>query len=169
MSIEIRIEQERPSDRDDILALSSAAHGPGRFARTAYRVREGAALAPELSLVARIEGRLAGSIRFSRTAIGGHEHAALLLGPLAVDPVYAGQGLGRKLIETGTEMAKSAGYALVLLVGDLAYYQRFGFVRVPPGQITLPGPVDPARLLAKELSEGALAGVRGMVRGPGSE
>lgn len=169
MSIEIHIEQERPEDRDDILLLSSITHGPGRFARTAYRVREDAAFVPELSLVTRIERRLVGSIRFSRAAIGGQEGSALLLGPLAVDPVYAGQGLGRKLIETGTEKARAAGYALVLLVGDLAYYQRFGFERVPPGQITLPGPVDPARLLAKELSQGALAGAHGMMRGEGSE
>ena len=46
----------------------------------------------------------------------------------------------------------------------MPYYGRFGFKPVPPGQITLPGPVDPARLLALELVPGALAATTGMVR-----
>jgi len=48
-------------------------------------------------------------------------------------------------------------------VGDMPYYGRFGFVPIPPGQITLPGPVDPKRLLALELQPGALAGASGLV------
>jgi predicted N-acetyltransferase YhbS len=47
----------------------------------------------------------------------------------------------------------------------MPYYGRFGFQPVPPGRISLPGPVDPARLLAVELVSGALAGVNGMVKG----
>ena len=53
--------------------------------------------------------------------------------------------------------------ALVVLVGDPPYYERFGFRRVPPGQILLPGPADPARILAAELSPGALARFHGVV------
>ncbi len=52
----------------------------------------------------------------------------------------------------------------MLLVGDMPYYGRFGFAPVPPGQITLPGPVDPARLLALELEAGALAAAIGQMR-----
>jgi predicted N-acetyltransferase YhbS len=48
-------------------------------------------------------------------------------------------------------------------VGDLPYYERFGFVNVPPGQIILPGPVNPRRLLARELVDGALSRYRGSV------
>jgi predicted N-acetyltransferase YhbS len=61
------------------------------------------------------------------------------------------------------EAAKAAGVKLVLLVGDEPYYGRFGFHPVPPGQITMPGPVDPARLLAAELVPGALAAHIGLV------
>ena len=57
------------------------------------------------------------------------------------------------------------GFALVLLIGDMPYYGRFGFQPVPPGQIILPGPVDPARLLAVELVPGALAEAAGAVKG----
>ena len=88
---------------------------------------------------------------------------ALLLGPLAVDPEFAGKGFGRQLIAEALEAAKADGVRLVVLVGDEPYYGRFGFRPVPPGQITLPGPVDPRRLLAAELEPGALAGYRGLV------
>jgi predicted N-acetyltransferase YhbS len=52
---------------------------------------------------------------------------------------------------------------LVLLVGDEPYYGRLGFRRIPWGQITIPGPVDPNRLLAAELRPGMLAAYAGMV------
>jgi predicted N-acetyltransferase YhbS len=52
----------------------------------------------------------------------------------------------------------------VLLVGDVPYYSRFGFAPVTHGQITLPGPVDPERLLALELEPGVLEGVAGQIR-----
>jgi predicted N-acetyltransferase YhbS len=85
------------------------------------------------------------------------------LGPLAVDPDFAGKGFGRQLIAEALAAAKADGVRLVVLVGDEPYYGRFGFRPVPPGQITLPGPVDPHRLLASELEPGALASYRGMV------
>ena len=82
--------------------------------------------------------------------------AALLLGPLIVDPAVAGKGIGKALVEEGLARARGEGFSLVLLVGDMPYYGRFGFKPVPPGQITLPGPVDPARLLYVELVPGAI-------------
>ncbi len=56
----------------------------------------------------------------------------------------------------------------MLLVGDPPYYARTGFARVPLGQITLPGPVDYARLLYKELVPGAIAAARGAAYGTGA-
>lgn len=164
MSAEIRIEQEQPNDAASVQDLASLVHGPGRFARTAYRIREGTSPVPDLSLVIKRGDGLVGSVRFTRVAVDGEE-GALLLGPLAVHPDHAGCGFGRALIEAGLERAKAAGFRLVLLVGDLAYYQRVGFSRVPVGQIALPGPVDPARLLAAELVPDALAQFRGRVQG----
>ena len=76
----------------------------------------------------------------------------------------AGQGYGKRIVADGIENAKRAGIKLVVLVGDLPYYGRFGFAVVPRGQILLPGPVDPARLLAAELVPGSLGEYRGMVR-----
>jgi predicted N-acetyltransferase YhbS len=60
--------------------------------------------------------------------------------------------------------AKEKGHKLVVLVGDEPYYKKAGFKRVPKGQVTLQGPVDPVRMLVAELEEGAFAGVSGIVR-----
>ena len=105
-------------------------------------------------------------MRLSPIRIGG-KGGALLLGPLAVDPAFANQGYGRGLVGEALEAARAAGIALVVLVGDEPYYARLGFKRVPPGQITLPGPVNPDRLLAAELVPGALAGYTGRVAADG--
>ena len=155
-----QIRPELPEHLPALSALSDRCFGPGRFARTAYRLREGTVPECDLCLTAWANGDLVGSIRFTRLRIGG-AGGVLLLGPLAVAPECVGQGCGRLLMARGLEAARAAGYRLVLLVGDLPYYREGGFVRVPPGQITLPGPVDPARVLAAELEEGALAAYSG--------
>jgi predicted N-acetyltransferase YhbS len=112
--------------------------------------------------VCRIDGQLAAAVRFTPVLIGGRK-GALLLGPLAVDPAFANQGHGRGLVGEALEAARGPGIALVVLVGDEPYYAKLGFKRVPRGQIVLPGPVNPDRLLAAELTPDALAGYRGLV------
>lgn len=156
----------RPVEARDIAAISAlhrAAFGPGRYARTAYRVREGSGLYTRHCRAAHLGARMVAALRMTEISIGGSP-GALLLGPVAIDPAVAGKGYGRSLIERAIEDARAAGVRMILLVGDLPYYERFGFVRVPAGQITLPGPVNPARLLVLELAAGALAGYRGGVR-----
>jgi predicted N-acetyltransferase YhbS len=93
------------------------------------------------------------------------EAAALLLGPLIVEPVFRSQGIGEALVTTSLEAAKAFGWKLVLLVGDEPYYARMGFQRTPKDRITMPGPVDPERLLYCELESGALAAAAGVARG----
>ena len=151
-----------PDDLPAMTALQSRAFSPGRFARTAYRVREGSGELSSFCRVALIGDRLVAALRLTPINVGGRS-GALLLGPLAVDPDEAGRGYGRRLVAEFFDIARAEGIAVVVLVGDMAYYGRFGFAPVPPGQIRLPGPVDPARLLAAELQPGALAGFRGLV------
>ena len=151
-----------PDDLAAIVALQSRAFGPGRFVRTAYRVREGAPALSPYCRVAVAGDRLIAAVRMTSITIGGRPDA-LLLGPLAVDPREAGRGYGRQLVAESLDAARAGGIALVLLVGDMAYYGRLGFGPVPPGQIRLPGPADPARILAVELRPGALAEFRGLV------
>ena len=161
LSYEIRLEE--PEDDVAIEALHAGTFGPGRFARTAFRIREGVAHDPRLSFVARGDGELLGSVRLTPIRIG--DVPAQLLGPLAVTPSCKGIGIGRTLMRTALEAGAVLGEGVVLLVGDLPYYGPFGFKRVQQGHILLPGPVDPARLLAAELVPGALAQATGMVHG----
>jgi predicted N-acetyltransferase YhbS len=159
--LDIVIATEREVDAPAINLLEERAFGPGRFSRTAYRLREGNPHDRTLSFVARVSTLVVGSIRLSQIHIGGHP--ALLLGPLTVDPAFRSRGIGRMLIDAATEAAKEQGHRLMLLVGDEVYYGKAGFRRVPPGKIAMPGPVDPMRLLGLELKEGALAEVSGRV------
>src|SRR5487761_579452 len=89
------------------------------------------------------------------------ETKALLLGPLTVEPAFRERGVGQALIERALKEAKAKGHRLVILVGDEPYYGKCGFKRVPPGRATMPGPVDPARLLLAELESGAFDDVAG--------
>jgi predicted N-acetyltransferase YhbS len=159
---EIRLETD--GDAQILSDLSAQAFGPGRFARSAYRVREGVPPVKALCLCALLGERLIGGIRFTAISVGG-EGGASLLGPLVVEPGEKGKGFGKALVAEGLARARLEGFGLILLVGDMPYYGRFGFQPVPPGQIRMPGPVDPARLLAAELIPGALARAIGEVRG----
>ena len=158
---EIHVAPEVPSDLAEIRKLHGAAFGPGRFARTAFRIREGAPLVPDLCFTLRRNGVLIGSIRFSHIRVGALANA-LWLGPLAISPDATNQGHGLVLMRQGLQAAGDR-YAAALLVGDLPYYARAGFERVPSGRVTLPGPVDPLRLLACELKPGTLETLTGPV------
>ncbi len=105
---------------------------------------------------------LVGSVRLTPVRIGGA--SALLLGPLTVEPPFREHGIGAALIEASLAAARKADARLVLLVGDEPYYGRMGFKKVPRGLVTLPGPVDPERVLVAELADGAFAQVSGPVR-----
>jgi predicted N-acetyltransferase YhbS len=161
-TFEIRLETD--GDAQVLSQLSAEAFGPGRFTRSAYRVREGVPPVKALCLCGLLDERLVGGIRFTAIRIGESGGAALL-GPLVVDPAEKGKGYGKALVQEGLARARSEGFSLVLLVGDMPYYGRFGFQPVPAGQIILPGPVDPARLLSLELVPGVLAATSGTVKG----
>ncbi|WP_309083263.1 N-acetyltransferase [Chelativorans sp.] len=152
---------EDPAHDPAIDDINAEAFGPGRFAKAAYKIREGGPHERALSFVALRAGEVVASVRLTRIAAG--EGTGLLLGPLAVRPPYKNQGIGKKLVRIALEAARAAGAGVVLLVGDEPYYGPLGFQRVPHGQIAMPRPVDPNRLLAAELREGALAGLKGIV------
>jgi predicted N-acetyltransferase YhbS len=160
--IALTILPESKEDADAIARLHERTFGPGRYAKTAYRLREQAAHSPDLSFTARIGTLLVGSIWLSPIRIG--ETRALLLGPLTVEPAFRERGVGQALIERALNEARAKGHRLVVLVGDEPYYGKTGFKRVPPGRAGMPGPVDPARLLVAELVDGAFEGVSGPIR-----
>jgi predicted N-acetyltransferase YhbS len=156
------IAPERPSDAQVIERLHERTFGPGRFVLTAQRLREHVDHRLDLSFTARIGTLLVGSVRQLPVCIG--DTPALMLGPLTVEPPFRSHGIGRALMERALNEAREKGFRLVVLVGDEAYYTRVGFKRIPKGRATMPGPVDPARLLVAELVEGAFEGVSGPIR-----
>lgn len=167
MTYEFAIAPETADEYSDIETLLDAAFGIARRTKTSYRLRERELPVEGLSFVAREHGRrVVGAISFWNIHIGEQGTPALLLGPLAVAPDRQGMGIGLALMRQGLARAKDQGHRLVILVGDLPYYSRAGFEIVPEGQLVLPGPVDPARLLYLELEPGALSGVAGLVMSP---
>jgi predicted N-acetyltransferase YhbS len=153
---------ELPEHNDAIEALVDLDFGPERFRKTAYRLRDGLDPVESLGLVALEGDRLVGTIRFWEVSISD-ETPALLLGPLAIHPDRQGQGIGHALMNQSLDKAHKMGWKAVLLVGDAPYYTRFGFRRDLAKNLTLPGPVDPARFLGLELEPGALNNVNGLV------
>src|SRR5205085_11256295 len=151
------IAPETPNDAQAIERLHERTFGPGRFALTAYRLREHVDHRLDLSFIARSGTLLVGSVRQLPICIG--DTPALLLGPLTVEPPCRKRGVGRALLDRALEEAKAKGHRLVLLVGDEAYYGRIGFKVVPKGRAIMPGPVDYNRLLVAELVDAAFEGV----------
>ncbi|MCK0196652.1 N-acetyltransferase [Ancylobacter sp. 6x-1] len=159
--LSITLLPESPANDAAIERLVDRTFGPGRFARTAYRLRENNPHRRDLSFTAFIGTMLVGSVRLTPILIG--TEPALLLGPLTVEPPFRSHGIGRRLVERSLEAAKAAGASLVLLVGDEPYYGRMGFRHVGRGKVTLPGPVDPRRVLLCTLDGRDPASVEGMV------
>jgi predicted N-acetyltransferase YhbS len=157
-----QIRPETQADAPAITALNEAGFGPGRFAKSAYRLREGVAPVTELGFVAAADRMLLGSVRFWPIRVGGHEE--LLLGPLAVRGDQRGKGIGLALMQAGIAKARQGAWRGILLVGDEPYYARAGFSRLPPGRVRFPGPVDQDRILGLSLKEGEMLSLTGQVR-----
>ena len=160
--LDVTIRAEAPGDAQAIERLHQRTFGPGRFALTAYRLREHVTHALDLSFTARLGTLLVGSVRMLPICIG--DTRAWMLGPLTVEPPFRSRGIARMLIERSLSQAKAKGHRLVMLVGDEPYYGRVGFKGVPRGRVTMPGPVDPARILVHELVDGAFTDVSGAIR-----
>jgi predicted N-acetyltransferase YhbS len=158
----LTIMPETAADALAVERLHERTFGPGRFARTAFRIREGRGHVLDLSFTARIGTLMVGSVRLTPICIG--DTPALLLGPLTVEPPFRSHGVGKALVKRALTEAKAGAHRLVVLVGDEPVYAKSGFKRIPKGRVKMPGPVDPARLLVVELAAGAFEGVSGMIR-----
>ena len=138
--------------------------GPARFQKASYLFREGVAPVRELSWIALEGDRLVGAIRYWPILVGDTGHSALLLGPLAIAQDRAGKGIGRALMFKTLDLAAQLGHDLVLLVGDVDYYKRFGFVPATPHGFVMPGESRPDRLQVAPLKDNVLGRIAGEVR-----
>ena len=159
-----RVLPETPDDIDEVEVLLDLAFAPGRTALSSYQLREGVAPIAELSTIVRDEyDSVVGAIRYWPVRIGDSGDPALLLGPIAIHPTRQGEGLGALLMMETLERARELGWQRVILVGDQPYYRRFGFLHEMASKLDFPKPVNIKRLLAKELVEGSMIEVSGMV------
>lgn len=145
----LRVPTVRPATAADdafIDDLHAIAFGPGRFAKTAYRIRERFHIDPSLSLVAEVDGEACGSVWMTPISIGGLN--GWMLGPLATHPGFRKLGAGKLLAREVTQRALARGDGkFVMLVGDRDYYCPLGWEPTTLGNIEFPGPVDPTRVL----------------------
>src|SRR5919106_880067 len=102
--LQITIRNELPEDAETIERLHERAFGPGRFARTAYRLREGVAPRLDLSFAALVGTLIVGSLRLSPVRAGNGP--ALVLGPAAVEPAFERRGIASALITRSLEVAR---------------------------------------------------------------
>ena len=162
----ITIRNETAKDIERREALLDRVWGHSRFQKTAECLREGRVPAERLSLVAEQAGCVVGSVRLWHVAAGPN-WPALLLGPLAVDEAWRNLGIGTALVRRAADLAGQLGHGAILLVGDAAYYGRFGFSSEKTGRLWLPGPYEQHRLLGREIAPGTLDGACGLIGATG--
>jgi putative acetyltransferase len=158
------VRDEQPHDREQVRKVNEAAFGRSDEADLIDRLRlEGAVL---LSLVAEVDGQVVGHILFSRMAVETAHGpvAAVALAPMAVLPEHQSRQVGSQLVRRGLSQLRDRGERIVIVLGHKHYYPRFGFS--PEKARHLASPFRPEAFMALELSDGALAGVRGAVRYP---
>jgi predicted N-acetyltransferase YhbS len=167
-TLDTLIVAETDADASAREALLDRAMGAGRKRKSSERLRRGRRPSEGLAFVARsAEGAVIGTVRLWDIVAGDNGPAALLLGPLAVEPGLKDGGIGSALMRHAVEEARRLGHRAILLVGDAPYYGRFGFTAALTGALSMPGPYERERFLALELIPGALADAEGVLRAAG--
>lgn len=164
------IRQEKPADFVEIydlvkVAFQTAKVSNGDEQDFVNRLRVSGNYVPALAFVAEVAGRLVGHIMLTKTYVvsAGLKFEALLLAPLSVVLDYRNCGVGSKLVKYSFESARNLGYKVVFVVGDPAYYGRFGFVSSILFGIKHVPEIPSEFVMVKELFDGALADVSGTV------
>lgn len=119
-------------------AFATAPHASGREADLVDALREGEDWVPSLSLVAEVEGRVAGHVVSSYGRLEGER--VLGLGPIGVEPSLQGRAIGSALMHAAIGAADARDEPAIMLLGDPKYYGRFGFVPAADHGVTAPDP-----------------------------
>lgn len=164
------IRQETEQDFTAIYDLVKAAFQTARVSDGdeqdfVVQLRSGSSYIPELALVMEQDGRLIGHIMLTKTYVQGASGSfeALLLAPIAIALEHREKSNGSKLIAESFQRAKTMGYTAVFLVGDPAFYERFGFRPTVSFGIQYTLPIPEQNVMACELTPNALNGVSGTV------
>ena len=141
--INIRLEQYQ--DNESIEELYSLSFSPGRYVKSAFRMREKYSHLIDISYVSTIGRNIIGSLRYWNILV--NSEPALLLGPVVIHPKYRGKGYGQELLKFSLQNCKLNNFKLIILIGDLIYYSKIGFKRFEKKDLSFIGPVNKDRLL----------------------
>jgi len=160
----IEIIPETPSlHAAEIEALYDRTFGPGHFAKTAERLREGNASLPEINRIAVSDGKIIGVCRVWPIIVGAASTPSVFIGPVAVDPGFQGQRLGLSITGEALEAATKAGWGAAVIIGSTTYFSELGFEQVDAARFTFPGPQDMARVMVRNLA-GSADALSGAIR-----
>ncbi len=166
-----QIRPEQPGDEDGIDLVLRRAFSGSNAADLVRTLRRERGYDPDLSLVAVEQAGgdlIVGHVLFSPMAIvhGDAPCPAMALGPLGVMPDRQRQGIGRTLVEAGLAACRDRGLAIVLVLGDPAYYGSLGFEPAAAARIEPPHAGWSEAYQVIELLPGALRETRGVARYP---
>lgn len=147
----------------EIEALYDRTFGPGHFAKTAERLREGNASLPEINRIAVSDGKIIGVCRVWPIIVGAQSTPSVFIGPVAVDPGFQGQRLGLSITGEALEAATIAGWGAAVIIGAPIYFGELGFEQVDAARFTFPGPQDMARVMVRNLA-GSADALSGAIR-----
>ena len=146
------IRQISNEDNDKIIKLLYKSFGPGRFARSVYRLREKNDRDTEFSYIYELNNQILSSISYYKTFLN-NDINGLLLGPLAVDPEHRGKGYGVELVKYNIALIKKTmAYDFILVIGDYHYYEKFGFKKIN-NTFSFYGPVNSEKVLILPLKD----------------
>ncbi|MFB2772905.1 GNAT family N-acetyltransferase [Pelatocladus sp. BLCC-F211] len=160
-----------PESYTEILTIRQLiieAFGQVKIAELVDIIRKSENFIPELSLIAVENLEVLGHILFSQIIIETPNQTipSLALAPLAVKPSHQRQGIGSRLVEAGLSKCREFDYPVVIVVGEPAYYQRFGFQTAGKfglrSSLSFPDEV----FMVLELKPAALTNIIGTVRYP---
>jgi len=155
----VRVRDEAPADHARVAEIHTRAFARANEAVLVAALRESAH--PQLSLVAERDGLVVAHVFFSPLSAEGRLPTSGALAPVAVDPEHQGAGVGSLLIRAALARCPSRGWRAIFLVGNPAYYARFGFVPAAPRGFHYRDAEFDAWLQVLELAPGALAGCGG--------
>ena len=160
----LRLLLEDKEDYIEVEQLLDLVFTPRRKILSSYQLRSSGNKVNKLSYVIKDSSNsVVGSIRFWKIKIDGYTSRGLLLGPLAVHPIYQSEGLGEKLVLNSIEQASADNWNWVILVGDVDYYSKFGFSKEATRGISLGYGLDDTRLLGLDINESFLNQAVGML------
>lgn len=162
------IRPEGKEDYKNIFEVNLLAFGRDGESKLIGIIRESESYVEGLSLVAVSNNNVVSHILFSRIIIGSDTEAipALALAPMAVKPQFQNHGIGSMLVKDGLKKCKELGHKIVVVLGHSNYYPRFGFIPAKTKGIKPPFPVSDESFMVLELTEGALNGIKGVVKYP---